>query len=71
MPESISLNLNLDLSLLHSLRPCLRTRRVLARRGWAGKKVAILSILGEYSFVVPQQRAIGDLACQHSFSATC
>jgi len=32
----------------HSLRPCLLNRCVLARRGWAGEKSALLSILRDW-----------------------
>jgi hypothetical protein len=43
MPESISLNLNLDLSLLRSLRPCLGQGASWRAEGWAGKKVAFFA----------------------------
>jgi hypothetical protein len=45
------------------------TRRGLARRGWAGKKVAFLSILQEGFSVVLYVQTIGVLACHHRFSA--
>jgi len=44
-------------------------RRVLARRGWEGEKVAFLSILGECSLVVPLVRTIEVLVGNNSFSA--
>ena len=47
------------------------TRRVLARQGWAGEKVAFLSILQEGIPVVPDVRTKEVLACQNSFSAAC
>ena len=53
---------------LHSLRPCLGQGRVLARQGWAGEKVAFLSILWECSITVPHVRPIEVLAYQYSFS---
>jgi hypothetical protein len=49
----------------------LGTRRVLARQGWAGEKVAFLSILRVCSPVVPHVRTIDVLACQHRFSGAC
>ena len=44
-------------------------RRVLARQGWEGKKVAFLSILRECVPIVPHVRTIEVLACKNSFSA--
>jgi hypothetical protein len=46
-------------------------RRVLARQGWEGEKVAFLSILREGAFVVPYVRIIEVLVYQNSFSASC
>ena len=47
------------------------TRRVLARRGWAGKKVAFLSILQGCFSMVLHVWAIEFLVHQQSFSAAC
>ena len=76
------LNLDLDLSPLHSLRPCLGQgaslgeEAVLADSGRAGevgagvgrvRSLAFLSILQGCSRVVPHGGTIEDLVCQKSF----
>ena len=63
-----SLNLDLSLRLLHSLRPSLgqgASRR--ARVGWV-RRTNFLSILRECFPVVPHVRTIEALRCQHSLS---
>jgi hypothetical protein len=61
------LNLNLDLNLLHSLRPCLgKGASWRAGGGWV-RMLAFLSILRECSIVVPHVPIIEVFAGRNSF----
>jgi hypothetical protein len=83
MQVESSLNLNLDLNLLHLLRPCSgqgasqgdesvladsgRESEITARVGRV-RSVAFLNILRECPPVAPHMQTIEVLACQNSFS---